>query len=266
MSDGLRERFGFLPETQANDDGILFRLPAGAAPEIVVETVRDTSAIAARGRILRALPDSALFGAHFRMNAARALMLPRARGRKRTPFWLQRLKARDMLALVRRFDDFPLIVETYRECLEDALDLPHLEALLDRIQAGAVRVSAVETVAPSPVAAGLLANFANTYMYEWDAPKAERQILELSLRAELPASAGDGIGELLRPDAVTEVVERAGHSAAGRGARSLDELAVFFEGLGDLTAGEAVARCSAPRKRTRVTGWRNWNGRGALYC
>ncbi len=255
LSDGLRERLGFLPETQANDDGILFRLPAGVAPEVVVETVQDTSAIVARGRILRALPDSALFGAHFRMNAARALMLPRSRGRKRTPFWLQRLKARDMLALVRRFADFPLIVETYRDCLEDALDLPHLEALLDRIQSGEMRVATVETVAPSPVAAGLLLNFTSTYMYEWDAPKAERQIMELSLRAELPASTdeGRGVGDLLRPEAVTEVVERAGHIGAGRGARSLDELAVFFEGLGDLTTDEAMIRCAVPAEE--VPGW-----------
>jgi ATP-dependent Lhr-like helicase len=209
----------------------------------------------ARQRIVRALPDSALFGAHFRMNAARALLLPRSRGRKRTPFWLQRLKAKDMLALVRGFDDFPLIVETYRECLEDALDLPHLESLLGSILAGEIRISAVDTAVPSPVAAGLLFNFINTYMYEWDAPKAERQLLELSQQAALPASAGEdgGLGTLLRSEAVSEVVGRAGHAAAGRQARSMHELAVFFDQLGDLSVAEALARCGAADDE--ASGW-----------
>ncbi len=120
----------------------------------------------ARGRILAELPNSAMFGAHFRMNAARALLLPRARGRKRTPFWLQRLKAKDLLAVVGRYEDFPIVAETYRDCLRDVLDLEHLDQVLAAIQDGAIRVAPVETVAPSPVAAGLLYNFIGVYMYE----------------------------------------------------------------------------------------------------
>src|SRR5512139_4089437 len=110
----------------------------------------------AHERILRELPNSAVFGAHFRMNAARALLLPRARGRKRTPFWLQRLKAKDLLAAVRRMPDFPILAETTRDCLRDVLDLPHLEQILEGIAHGSLRVVPVETAVPSPVAASLL--------------------------------------------------------------------------------------------------------------
>jgi hypothetical protein len=88
----------------------------------------------ARQRILRELPNSAVFGARFRMNASRALLLPRARGRKRTPFWLQRLKARDLMAAVRNQPDFPIIAETYRDCLRDVMDLEHLNEVLRGIR------------------------------------------------------------------------------------------------------------------------------------
>ena len=183
LSDALREQFGAAVETQVDDDGILIRLPQSdaAAP---AEIVRNMTFAQAKERILRELPNSALFGAHFRMNAARALLLPRAHGQKRTPFWLQRLKAKDLLATVMQYDDFPLVAETYRDCLRDVLDMPHLEEVLDGIQEGRIEVVAVETIVPSPVAAGLLFNFINVYMYEWDAPKAERQLRALAVSGE----------------------------------------------------------------------------------
>jgi ATP-dependent Lhr-like helicase len=202
----------------------------------------------ARGRIVRALPDSAVFGAHFRMNAARALLLPRARGRKRTPFWLQRLRAKDLLAAVRGFPDFPILAETSRDCLRDVLDLPRLEQILEGIGNGSIRVVPVETAVPSPVAASLLFQFVSVYMYEWDAPKAERQLAKLSLdepwspdRAEGPIAP---LSDLLRPTAVDEVLARVGHLAPEYGARSTEELAVILQELGDLTTEEVLARCN----------------------
>jgi ATP-dependent Lhr-like helicase len=211
----------------------------------------------ARGRIVRALPDSAVFGAHFRMNAARALLLPRARGRKRTPFWLQRLKAKDLLAAVRGFPDFPILAETSRDCLRDVLDLPRLEQILEGIEGGSIRVVPVETAVPSPVAASLLFQFVSVYMYEWDAPKAERQLAELSLGEPWSPDSAEGriapLSELLRPAAIGEVLARAGHLAPKHRARSTEELAVILEELGDLTTEEMLARCD-PGLEARTAG------------
>ncbi len=272
LADALRERTGIDIETQVNDDGILLRFPGAAlselsaAPDIATEAeslhalreaagerevtppgiispahiIRRMGVDEARRRILRELPNSAVFGARFRMNAARALLLPRSRGRRRTPFWLQRLKARDLLAAVRNQPDFPIIAETYRDCLRDVLDLEHLNEVLQGIEEGRIRVTAVETATPSPLAAGLLYAFASVYLYEWDTPKAERQLQELALSRELVDDllAGAGSGRLpLRPEAVAEVTD-----GTARPARTADELAVLLLQMGDLTAAEVAAR------------------------
>lgn len=243
LTSAIQERQGVKPETQTNDDGILFRFPGwqGAPP---IELVRQMTAAEARERILAELPNSALFGAHFRMNAARALLLPKSRGQKRTPFWLQRLKAKDLLATVIRLPDFPIVAETYRECLRDVLDLDHLEQVLNGIAHGEIRVVPIETVVPSPVASGLLAQFAMVYMYEWDAPKAERQLQALSLRRELLddlLATRVELSELLKPEAVEQVTAELQHRAPGYQARTAEELALLMQELGDQTIAEIRA-------------------------
>ncbi len=247
LSSALRDRVGIEVETQANDDGILLRYPV-TGREPPVDIVAEMTAAAARERILRELPDSALFGAHFRMNAGRALLLPKARGRKRTPFWLQRLRARDLLATVRQLDDFPIIAETYRDCLRDVLDLPHLEQILNGIASGAIRVIPVESAVPSPVAMGLLYAFISVYMYEWDAPKAERQLQSLATRGGLLdtlwAEGADSARPALKPEAAAEVTAHAQKTASNALARSTEELAVYLAELGDLTGEEIAARCA----------------------
>ncbi len=169
LRDALRERLGTPPEVQISDDGILFRLP-GMEGELPLDLIR-MSAQEARERVLRELPNSPMFGAQFRMAASRALLLPRAHGARRTPLWLQRLKAKELLAQVSRFPDFPLVIEAYRDCMRDVLDVPRLEEVLAGIGDGSIEVHAVHTRAPSPVAARLLFFMIDQYMYEWDAPE-----------------------------------------------------------------------------------------------
>ena len=244
LSSALRERLRFGVEVQANDDGILFRFPS-TTQSIPVDIVRMSAAEAQR-RIVAELPDSAVFGAHFRMNAARAMLLPKAQGRKRTPFWLQRLKARDLLAATRQLSDFPIVIETYRECLQDVFDMPHLVEVLTAIEDGRIEVVAVESVAPSPVAAGLLFNFISVYMYEWDAPKAERQLQALAWRSDLLddlLQSGE-LTRLLKPEAMSAVTAQAQHTAPGFQARTAEELAVYLHEVGDLTTAEALARAT----------------------
>lgn len=243
LTHALRERLHQEVETQVNDDGILFRFPS-TTQDLPLDVIQDMTPAGARERILRELPDSAVFGAQFRMNAARALLLPRATGSKRTPFWLQRLKARDLLALVRQLDDFPLVVETYRDCLRDVLDLIHLEQVLARIQAGEIQLQFIETVVPSPVASSLLFNLISQYMYEWDAPRAERQLRDLALRREVLEDVLQGLEwkDVLRNEALAEVSQHVQHLASGYQARSLEELALYLDDLGDLTTAEIRAR------------------------
>ncbi|NOZ27120.1 MAG: DEAD/DEAH box helicase, partial [Chloroflexi bacterium] len=250
LASALRERTGVEVELQVSDDGILFRFPDADRPP-PVDVVREMTPEEARERILRELPDSAVFGARFRQNAARALLLPGRRG-KRTPFWLQRLKARDLLAAVRQLEDFPIVAETYRDCLRDVMDLAGLEEVLREIQAGRIRVVTAETVVPSPVAASLLFDFMSVYVYEWDAPKAERQLQRLAVSREMLADLmGDPeLARLLRPEAIAEVTARAARTDEAFRARSVDELALLLQEMGDLSEEEIAARAQP--------GWREW--------
>lgn len=247
LSDALRERLGMEVNTDTNDDGILIQLPS-TGREVPLDIITQMTPAEARERILHQLPNSELFGAHFRMNATRALLLPRARGAKRTPFWLQRLKAKGLLSVVSQFQDFPIVVETYRDCLRDVLDMPHLEQLLGRIQNGEIQVTPIETIVPSPIAAGLLFNFISVKLYEWDAPKAERQLQALSLRRDLVEEVLKGVElrDLLKPEAITDVVARLQHSGEGYRARTVEELALILQELGDLGTDEVQRRVIDP--------------------
>jgi ATP-dependent Lhr-like helicase len=251
LAQAFREVMGSRPEVMVSDDGILFRfLEADRDPPL--DLIRDMGPVEARERLLAELPDSAVFGAQFRMNAARALLLPAAKGRqKRTPFWLQRLRSKDLLAAARGFRDFPILAETYRDCLRDVLDLEHLEEVLRGIQDGQIEVITAETVVPSPVAAGLLYDLIAQYMYEWDQPKAERQMQALVVGREMLGQLLDeaSLPDLLRPEAVRDVDARLQHLADGSRARTPDELTIVFLALGDLSAEEAAERCIAGKGR-----------------
>src|SRR5262249_34946446 len=136
--------------------------------------------------VLNELADSALFALRFRQNAARALLMPRAQPGRRAPLWLQRLRGRDLLQVARRHPDFPIVAETFRECLHDHLDVPRLQQLLIDIREGRVAVRARRTETPSPFAAGLLFAFTAAFMYQYDgvekepgrAPELDQQLLQ----------------------------------------------------------------------------------------
>lgn len=243
LTGALRERTGVEVEVQTNDDGILLRLLDSEAT-FPLDVVTGMGPAEARERILLELPDSAVFGARFRQNAARALLLPRVRGGKRTPFWLQRLRAKDLLQVVRQFDDFPIVAETFRDCLQDVLDLPHLEEILSAIQSGDVEMVVVESVNPSPVAQSLLWDFINVYMYEWDAPRAERQLQMLATNRDLLQDLLKDVAldELLRPEALEAVRGQLQHSTPGYWARTVEELAVLLQQMGDLSSSEIALR------------------------
>ena len=245
LAGALRKRTDVNVEVQTNDEGILLRFPDADA-EFPLDLVTEMGAAEAREYILEELPNSAVFGAQFRQNAARALLLPGARGGKRTPFWLQRLRAKDLLQVVRQFEDFPIVAETYRDCLEEVMDLPGLEQVLGAIQQGEIEVVAFESITPSPVAHSLIWDFIEFYMYEWDAPKAERQLQTLAVNRELLQDLLQDVdlSDLLRAEAVEQVRSQLQRTALTALARTAEELANLFQNLGDLSSTEIAARAT----------------------
>jgi ATP-dependent Lhr-like helicase len=243
LAGAIRGRLGVEAQVTPGDDGILLRFQ-DAEIEPPTELVARLSSGDARELLIRELPGSPVFGAQFRMNAARALLLPREQGGKRTPLWLSRLKAKDLLQAVQRFEDFPIVLETYRDCLRDVMDLPGLSETLEAIERGDVAVVTHESQRPSPLAAGLDHRFAMRYVYEYDQPRGETQLAALSLNRELLADLlQDGaLADLLKPEAVSQAIAQAARTAGEARARSAEELAQLLYDFGDLSEEEVASR------------------------
>lgn len=244
LSAVLREETGVDVETVASDDGILLRIP-GAEREVPLERLSRISPAEAKERLLAQLPNSPMFGARFRENAQRALLLPRNRSGRRTPFWLQRIKAKDLLQTTRSLPDFPVVAETYRDCLRDLWEMDRLLGLLDRMEKGTVARILEKRRAPSPAAASLLFKFVAVYMYEWDAPRAERDLHAVAAnRALLGEVLGESLDDGLRPEAAEAARADATRLSPHRTARTAEELLLALMENQDLTLDEAVERCA----------------------
>jgi ATP-dependent Lhr-like helicase len=194
--------------------------------------------------IVSELGTSALFGARFRENAGRALLIPKARPGQRTPLWQQRLKAQSLLEVAQTFPDFPIILETYRECLRDVLDVPGLVDLLTKLQSREITIVEVETGTASPMASSLLFDYIATYMYEGDAPNAERRAAALSLDRDLLREllGQDELRDLLDEGALAQLEADLQHRSPKTRARNADALGEVLRRVGDLTDDEVLER------------------------
>ena len=238
-------------QVQTTDDGIMLRLP-DLKDAVPVSALLGLTPAEAERRVLDEVGTTSLFGARFRMNAARALLLARGNPRRRMPLWLQRLKSLDLLEAVRSFPSFPILVETYRDVLQDAFDMPALHRVLQQIQDGQIAIRSVETEIPSPFAASLQFGFVLDWMYGDDAPRAEQRAAMLSLdRALLQGISGENVPEDATLAAVEEVLAARRGTAAGRRARTADELAILLDRAGDLTLEETVERVATPEEAVR---------------
>ena len=238
----MRERLGVEVQVQTTDDGIMLRLPdLGSAPP--VDVFRTLAADEAERLVLEEVGQSSLFGARFRMNAARALLLPRGNPRRRMPLWLQRLKAADLLQAVSEYPSFPIVVETYRDVLQDAFDMATLRDVLGRIASGALTIHVAATELPSPFAASLQFGFVIDHMYGDDTPRAEQRAALLSLdRALLDELMGGEGADDATIAVLNELLARRRGTAPGRQARDAEELALLVDRAGDLTRAELEAR------------------------
>ncbi len=237
----LRDALGLEVSSIWSDDGIALHLPDADAPPATEDLLIAPAEL--DDLVVAELGGTALFGARFRENAARALLIPRRRPGQRTPLWQQRLKAQSLLQVARRYAEFPVVLETYRECLQDVFDLPSLRRLLGDLQARRVDLVDVETPTASPFASSLLFDYVATYMYEDDTPMAERRAQALALDRDLLKEllGQEELRDLLDAEAVQHVEEEL------RGEpRSADQLHDLLLRRGDLRPGEYEPALAEP--------------------
>ncbi|MGY1620040.1 ATP-dependent helicase [Geodermatophilus sp. SYSU D00691] len=243
----LRERYGVDVASMHSDDGIVLRLPdtTGEPPDADL-AVLDPDDV--EREVTAEVGNSALFASRFRECAARALLLPRRDPRRRTPLWQQRQRAAQLLGVASEFPGFPITLEAAREVLQDVYDVPGLVELMRDVRARRVRVADVQTQSASPFAQSLLFGYVGQFLYEGDAPLAERRAQALALDTGLLAEllGRSELRELLDAEAMAEIERELQRLPAERHPRDLDGAADLLRFVGDLTAAEAMARGVTP--------------------
>jgi ATP-dependent Lhr-like helicase len=238
----VRAEIGVDAEMMWTDDGFVVRFPETEIPPdtaIMVPASDEAEAL-----VVRQLGATAMFAAKFREAAARALLLPRRRPGGRTPLWQQRKRAADLLAVAARYGSFPMILEAYRECLRDVFDIPALVDTLRRVESREIRTIGVDSTMPSPFASALLFGYVANYIYDGDAPLAERRAQALAIdQSQLRELLGEAeLRELLDADTIAEVEAQRQQVDERYRARSVDGVHDLLLHLGDLAAQEIATR------------------------
>ena len=251
LSARIREQYGLESDAIWSDDGIIVHLPDADEPPGAELVLLDPDEL--EDAVVGELGGSALFGARFRENAGRALLIPRAYPGRRTPLWQQRLKSQTLLEVAKRYGQFPIVLETYRECLRDVLDVPGLQDLLRKLHARELSVVEVETPTASPFASSLLFDYVATYMYEGDTPNAERRAAALALDRDLLREllGQEELRDLIDPGALESVEADLQRMSERTRADSADALHDVLRRVGDLTRDELLLRvpCRGARPR-----------------
>ena len=238
----VRNEMAIDVETMWSDDGFIVRFPETEQPPPVELVLPDPDEV--EQLLLRQLGASSMFAAKFREAAARALLLPRTRIQGRTPLWQQRKRAYDLLQVASRFGSFPIILETYRETLRDVFDVPALVELTKKIRQRTIRVHTADTLKPSPFAASVLFRYVANFLYDGDAPLAERRAQALAIdQSQLRELLGEPeLRELLDPDALAQTELELQHLDERHKAKNADAVHDLLLRLGDLSAEEIAQR------------------------
>ena len=238
----IRDEAGVDVDVMWSDDGFVIRYPDG-------DRIPDTSLLIpdpdeVERLVVRQLGSTAMFSARFREAAGRALLLPRRRPGARAPLWQLRKRASDLLAVAARFGSFPIILETYRECLRDIFDLPALTDVMRRVRSRSMRVVNVESQKPSPFSASLLFGYVANYIYDGDAPLAERRAQALSVdQSQLRDLIGDTeLRDLLDETVLDTLEQELQHLPVRFHARNTDAVHDLLLRLGDLSRADIEAR------------------------
>ena len=257
LAQRMRDATGMDVQAMPSDDGIVLRLPDvdtpdGQAPAVAEHALLPADEVEALAT--RAVGGSALFASRFREAAGRALLLPRQRPDKRAALWQQRQRSAQLLAVAGEYPQFPIVLETMREVLQDVFDVPALRELMRDIADGTVRLVEVETQQPSPYARSLLFSYVGAFLYEGDTPLAERRAAALSLDATLLAELlGQAeLRELLDPDALEQVERELQRLTPDRLARDAEDAADLLRLLGPLTTTAAAERGVEPGWLTQL--------------
>ncbi len=226
------------------DDGIVMRFADTEVLPAVEDLFPDPDEL--EELLTEQLGSSSLFASLFRENAVRSLLVTRRRPDQRSPLWAQRRKARELLAVVKRYPSFPVVLETYRQALQDVFDLEGLRCVLRAVRERSLRVDDVETPRPSPFARSVVFAYVAAYLYDGDSPVAERKAQALTLDREmLRELLGQAeLRELLDGAVIAQLEDELAGRAPTRRARDRDELADLLRRVGDLTREEAEARSS----------------------
>jgi ATP-dependent Lhr-like helicase len=244
LSARIRETFGLESDAIWSDDGIIVHLPDADDPPGAELVMIDPDEL--EDLVVGELGGSALFGARFRENAGRALLIPRAYPGRRTPLWQQRLKSQSLLEVAKRYAQFPIVLETYRECLRDVLDVPGLQDLLRSLHSRERSLVEVETPTASPLASSLLFDYVATYMYEGDTPNAERRAAALALDRDLLREllGQEELRDLIDLAALEQVEADLQRRSERTRADGIDAMHDVLRRVGDLTRDEAKQRGS----------------------
>jgi len=237
----LQKRYRLELQYSFDDDGFALRLPEPLEP-LPWNDFLNTPVEEMRRDLLNTLIDSPTFAVQFRHVAARALLLPRSQPRKRIPLWLQRLRAADLLQEARQIPDFPLVVETYRECLHQVFDWDAFQLVMEKLTSQAISFHAVQTPSPSIMAAGLLFKFISNNMYEADRTRLPSQAASISGALLAEVMARDEIPRLVTADLVLEAETRWQNLAPSHQARDAEDLYALLQRLGPMTASELQRR------------------------
>lgn len=239
----LHERYGMDGSAMASDDGIVLRVPmmddSPPGAELFMFEADELDGI-----VTAEVGGSALFASRFRECAARALLLPRQNPGKRSPLWQQRQRSAQLLDVARKYPQFPIVLETVRECLQDVYDLPALKGIATALERRELRIVETTTDQPSPFARSLLFGYVASFLYEGDSPLAERRAAALSLD---PALLDELLGraelrELLDPAVIAATEAELQRLAPDRRARGIEGVADLLRLLGPLSASDVAAR------------------------
>jgi ATP-dependent Lhr-like helicase len=225
-----------------DDDGILIRLPEITDPP-PIKKLFELSPAAVEAHLIKALPFAPVFLIHFRYNTARSLMLPRSHPGKRIPLWLQRLRAADLLQAVSSQNEFPVVIETYRECLQDIFDLAALKKIIGNIQKGRIQLDIVPTEIPSPMAAGILFKFVSVHLYEEDLTRRPSEGPAISSEILNDLLESNEMPPIITADLIARAERRWQHLDPYYQAATVEELFSIIEKLGPIDEDRLARRC-----------------------